>query len=71
MLKKILLITLFTIAVSAAQAADTTNKSKNNQTANSTIVASAQTGQASKVLKKQQRVDGGTTTWSKIKDLFN
>ena len=71
MLKKILLITMFTIGVSAAQAADTTKKSKNDQTANSSVVASAQAEQASKVLKKQQRIDAGTTTWSKIKDLFN
>lgn len=69
MLKKLLLLLLFMIAVStAAQPVDTTNKTKTVQTVNSSPIASTK---APSVLKKQQRIIAGTTTWSKIKDLFN
>ena len=67
MIKKLTIITLIAVTASFAQTVDTTKKSKSNSTTTTSNVTIA----ISNGLKKQQKVDGGTTTWSKIKDLFN
>jgi len=71
MIRKLIIIGVITVTASFAQTADTTNKSSksSNTTTSSTVVTSTEVS-FNKGLKKQQKVTG-TTTWSKIKDLFN